>query len=149
MTRLLIRLVLMLYPREYRRAYGQEILEVAMRRARLVPLRELAALALGGSRQRFRQERSRPARAVTIVLTRPLLMAVKALGILMSGSGIGALLAQTFFREKLGTMCQSYCVDVHQIAATPMQWALCLVVGVVLCTTTLQVLATAHRHLRE
>ncbi|HEU4567206.1 MAG TPA: hypothetical protein VFR99_04165 [Marmoricola sp.] len=147
MTRLLIRLVLLTYPRDYRRAYGDEIAEVALRSRRTLPLRELAALVGGGARQRFRQARARPARAVTIVLPRPFLMATNALIVLLSGVGTGVLLARLLFRQKLGTLCAPYCVDVYVTAATPQQWALCLVLGVAVCAAAFRLLAAARRRL--
>lgn len=147
MTGLLVRLALLTYPRDYRRAYGQEITEVALRSRRHLPLRELVALVVGGVRQRFRQERSRPARAVTIVLPRPFLMATNALVVLLSGVGTGVLLTRLLFRQKLGTLCDPYCVDVYVTAASKQQWALCLVLGVVLCAAAFRLLAAAHRRL--
>jgi hypothetical protein len=112
-----------------------------------MPLRELAALVVGGTRQRFRLARARPARAVTVVLPRPFLMATNALVVLLSGAATGALLTRLLFRQKLGTLCAPYCVDVYFTAASPQQWALCLVLGLVLCCAAFRLLAAARRRL--
>lgn len=159
MSKPLLRLALLTYPRDYRRAYSDEITEVALRGQGRVPLRELLALVLGGARQHLRMALAGPSRSVTVILPRPLLVGLKAAAVLLLGLGSGALLPYLLYRRKLGTLCEqipgatttatgariSRCADLYYVDATVLQRLACLVVGMAAVVLMLPFTASLRR----